>query len=881
MRPNNNNNNNSSARVDFTGSITTMMPAAAAAGGDDDEDEKQLSFESLLLNTNDDSIITNDDDNSNSLIVESSNPANVDDANARNTRNKTRMKHSISPTRRPRTYSESMSPTNKTITFVNTTNSYDDEEGEEEEMELRSSLTPGRPLSIVREDNNTNNSHYNNVRPTTNLSPPTTSRLSNSSTSSRRPVIRNHRPLKSALKNNTSTSSPPPPPPLFHNKESTTKKSSSLSCCQKQINRFQKWWQTPSKYRGLKFVQLLCGAYIVVLSYTTIGTFGTVGGLVDPKTGYIIDINSKENTQNGVIEVNGDYRAVVAQTTFQMIALALSRLSAFTMYPGFPNGGFAPYIFGTLLVWWTLDNIYVQWYLTEKIQSSRFYVLPSGVQLTMAVSERFQSWGPGGYCYVCLPWVNQHQWHAFSLFENPILPSERQIFMQKLGDWTTQVHTMLGRETSRPVWIQGPFASPYGNADNYDNQILVAGGIGITPALSVIRQLKDTRRCNLIWATRDSHMLEFFIKHADLSHRGWNLVFYTGKEQLLGIEDVVVTSNGATIHIIRQRPKLNYVIPNIIYGIESGTSRPEQFVPDDKILAMELLQEKLAELENDPMMNSHEKLSELVNYCDELGYLFGDLISTLPNYKELTKSSLRSLQNKKDNRSVLDAILNFNSEEASASFTSGAGAANDTISSTPNDRRGMMMMGRGNGAASRRTMLNSSRNMFTNASRRRLGGGSGTSSGAGAAAGIRQRRSSTSTSSEVPSPTPTGGGVVVSGGGVGNTGRRSRASISTSTWGALAASIKVVSALKQELNSDDDNDDDIEAAAGGAGGGMEFPFKPWEFNQEAEDYVTKLGSQVRSTWGILYCGGKTPLEKALRKAARKARVQMHEESFAW
>jgi ferredoxin-NADP reductase len=520
---------------------------------------------------------------------------------------------------------------------------------------------------------------------------------------------------------------------------------------------------------------------------------------------------------------------------------------------GFPNGGFAPYVFGILLSWWALDNLYVQWFLTEKIQSSRFYVLPSGVQLTMAVSERFQSWGPGGYCYVCLPWVNPHQWHAFSLFENPIQPSERQIFMQKLGDWTTQVHTMLGRETSRPVWIQGPFTSPYGNADNYDSQILVAGGIGITPALSVIRQLKDTRRCNLIWATRDRHMLEFFIKHADLSHRGWNLVFYTGKEQLLGIEDVVVTGNGATIHIIRQRPKLNFVIPNIIYGIESGTSRPEQFVPDDKIVAMELLQEKLAELEEDPMMNSHEKLSELVNYCDELGYLFSDLISTLPNHEELTKTPLVSMENK-SNRSVLDAILHFNT---------GDSPKNGDSNNTANDRRGVFLNQAQGLGASKRTMLNSSRSMLASASRRRL-----TESGS---SGMRHRRSSGSSNEPI-----------LSGGGGGT--KRGQ-SITTSTWGALAASIQAVRAMQQfEFSEGDESSSELDVESARMPTmqqQMEFPFKPWEYNQEAEDYVKNMGRQALSTWGVLYCGGKTPLEKALRKAARKAKVQMHEESFAW
>lgn len=93
-------------------------------------------------------------------------------------------------------------------------------------------------------------------------------------------------------------------------------------------------WRSMTKYPMLKLLQVLCGAYICTVTFTKVGTFGTRGGLVDPESGFIIDTIFEENTNNGVILVKGDLRAVVAQTTFQMVALAVSRLSAFTMYPG-------------------------------------------------------------------------------------------------------------------------------------------------------------------------------------------------------------------------------------------------------------------------------------------------------------------------------------------------------------------------------------------------------------------------------------------------------------------------------------------------------------------------------------------------------------------
>jgi predicted ferric reductase len=255
---------------------------------------------------------------------------------------------------------------------------------------------------------------------------------------------------------------------------------------------------------------------------------------------------------------------------FILFALALC---FHTPKSAIPNGGFTAWVFGTILVWYFLDATYCLFFMTEKIETTRFEVLPNGVQMTMKVSDFFQKKGAqGGYCYVCLPWVDKTQWHAFSLFEDPVNPEERQIFVQKGGDWTNEVHRLLQRDTVRPAWVQGPFPSPYDSADAYDNHILVASGIGITPALSVIRAHKDSRRINLIWTVRDRHLLEFFLRHLYLDHDGWNLIFYTGKEELQENADIFTNTN---VCIILGRPKLAKLIPNIIYGIESGWGLPE------------------------------------------------------------------------------------------------------------------------------------------------------------------------------------------------------------------------------------------------------------------------------------------------------------------
>jgi len=274
-----------------------------------------------------------------------------------------------------------------------------------------------------------------------------------------------------------------------------------------------------------------------------------------------------------------------------------------------PNGGFIVPVLGTCIVMYTLDALWVYIFMTEKIETTTFHVLSSGVRISMPVSSRFQKrvginhnnnngssstsssrrggrgGGVAGFAYLNIPWINPHQWHPFSLFEDPHDPSIQQMFLLKNGDWTNAVHAALEDRrsaTRRACWIRGPFfASPYShNACLYDHQILVASGIGITPALAAIRALGESRRMNLVWAVRDAEMLEFFLKHMYLNHDGWNLIFYTGKtplpksiqEELLGSSSSNGNNNGErNVKLVHGRPQLHHLIPNIIYGNESDS----------------------------------------------------------------------------------------------------------------------------------------------------------------------------------------------------------------------------------------------------------------------------------------------------------------------
>jgi hypothetical protein len=88
------------------------------------------------------------------------------------------------------------------------------------------------------------------------------------------------------------------------------------------------------QYGALKIAAILLAAYIALFSYAPVGALGSAGGFVDPDVGFIIDPNSPERTEAGVILTRGVERAIVASNNFQMVCLGITRVSAFFMYPG-------------------------------------------------------------------------------------------------------------------------------------------------------------------------------------------------------------------------------------------------------------------------------------------------------------------------------------------------------------------------------------------------------------------------------------------------------------------------------------------------------------------------------------------------------------------
>jgi hypothetical protein len=111
--------------------------------------------------------------------------------------------------------------------------------------------------------------------------------------------------------------------------------------------------------------------------------------------------------------------------------------------------------------------------------------------------------------------------------------------------------------------------------------------------------------------------------HLWLNNDGWILIFYTGKEVLSpAVENAKFNSN---IKLIKSRPDFDMIIPNIIFGIETGKGVPEAAVPSEKLRVREMIAKKVWELEGEGL-SEDEIIEELTFLAHEKGFLLSSLV---------------------------------------------------------------------------------------------------------------------------------------------------------------------------------------------------------------------------------------------------------------
>ncbi|MBR9987379.1 MAG: ferric reductase-like transmembrane domain-containing protein [Desulfosarcina sp.] len=132
------------------------------------------------------------------------------------------------------------------------------------------------------------------------------------------------------------------------------------------------------------------------------------------------------------------------------------------------------------------------------------------VELTAAAQTLF-SYVPGQFAWVSFESAAVvPEPHAFTLSSTPSRPMMLQFTIRACGDWT---RTVAGLSIGDRAFVQGPFGRFSHLYTDPDRElIMIAGGIGITPMLSMLRFMADRgdpRPVTLIWSNRGKENVVF------------------------------------------------------------------------------------------------------------------------------------------------------------------------------------------------------------------------------------------------------------------------------------------------------------------------------------------------------------------------------------
>ncbi|KAG7023099.1 Ferric reduction oxidase 8, mitochondrial, partial [Cucurbita argyrosperma subsp. argyrosperma] len=138
-------------------------------------------------------------------------------------------------------------------------------------------------------------------------------------------------------------------------------------------------------------------------------------------------------------------------------------------------------------------------------------VLPcKAVELTLPKDQRLK-YKPTSVVYVKIPRISRFEWHAFSLISSSSVDDETMSIVIKCNkSWTKSLYEIINTEREGEsdqlkcisVAVEGPYGPASLDFLRYDHLILIAGGIGVTPLLSILQEITSMKNTKFICPAR-------------------------------------------------------------------------------------------------------------------------------------------------------------------------------------------------------------------------------------------------------------------------------------------------------------------------------------------------------------------------------------------
>lgn len=113
------------------------------------------------------------------------------------------------------------------------------------------------------------------------------------------------------------------------------------------------------------------------------------------------------------------------------------------------------------------------------------------MELNFAKAPGF-SYNPTSVVFIKVLSISSLQWHPFTVSSSSSLePENLSVVIKKDGRWTEKLFELLSQPSLQrlEVAVEGPYGPGSMDFLSYDSLILVSGGSGITPFISIIREL--------------------------------------------------------------------------------------------------------------------------------------------------------------------------------------------------------------------------------------------------------------------------------------------------------------------------------------------------------------------------------------------------------
>ena len=160
-----------------------------------------------------------------------------------------------------------------------------------------------------------------------------------------------------------------------------------------------------------------------------------------------------------------------------------------------------------------LCGLLVFWILTRTLRSRRSSFLVSAIEPAgedavclkiVSTTNHMPAYLPGQFGFITIfsPHISKEE-HPFTIASAPTRHASLEFIVRTTGDWTGQLENI---QPGDRVSLNGPFGLfSHLQLSKKNEIIMIAGGIGITPMLSMLRLMagsNDQRKITLIWSNQ-------------------------------------------------------------------------------------------------------------------------------------------------------------------------------------------------------------------------------------------------------------------------------------------------------------------------------------------------------------------------------------------